>query len=88
MKKTKLGQAASKMTKAQFGAELSSHLRLTKAEIDALFPEENDREELSKLVSEVLQAANENEKKAKLIGNIDAVAGAVVKLLACTVTGV
>ena len=81
MKKSEIGKAASALTREQFSDEISSFTQLTKQQIDALFPTQTDREELGTLVDVVLNAADENERKAKLVGNITKVAGAVVKLL-------
>jgi hypothetical protein len=81
MEKDKIGMLASNATREEFSDELARHIRLTKEEIDALFPSQSDREELATLVGVVLSAADENERKARLIGNIGKVAGAVTKLL-------
>ena len=87
MKKSRVGKAASELTKAQFSQELSSHITLTRAEIDALFPYKSDREELARLIDIVLNTADENQKRAKLISNITKVAGAVVRLVEKKVVG-
>ena len=84
MKKSEIGVEASKLTRAQFSEELSSHVTLSGDQLTDLFPEQTDREELAALIDIVLNAADENERKAKLIGNISKVAGAVVKVLGKT----
>jgi hypothetical protein len=84
MKKSAIGKAASELTKKKFSEEISSHLTLNVDQINALFPKKADREELATLTDIVLNAANENQRKAKLIGNITKVAGAVVKILGKT----
>jgi hypothetical protein len=81
MEKSEIGKAASALTREEFGEEVSSFTQLTKAQIDFLFPTDADREELAMLIDVVLNAANENEKRARLIGSINKIAGAVVKLL-------
>jgi len=87
MRKSKVGQAAAELTKAQFSEELSSFLTLTKSEIDELFPKKSDREELARLVDIVSNTADQNEKKAKLVGDITKVAGAVVRLVEKRIVG-
>jgi hypothetical protein len=81
MEKSEVGKLASETTREEFGDELARHIHLTSDEIDSLFPSQSDREELGTLVGVVLSAAEENERKAKLIANIGKVAGAVTKLL-------
>lgn len=81
MRRTEIGRSASELTRAKFADELSSHVGLTKTEISDLFPTKGDREELAKLVDIVLNSANENQRKAKLINNVSSVAGAAVKML-------
>lgn len=81
MKKTEIGKAASELTKAKFSDEISNHVNLTKSEIDKLFPKQSDRKELAELTDIVLNSANENQRKVKLINNISKVAGTAVKLL-------
>ncbi len=81
MEMTDIGKAAEKLTDAEFSDEISSHVSLTKSEIDKLFPDQSDREELAKLTDIVLNAADENQRKAALISNISNVAGTAVKLL-------
>lgn len=81
MKKSDIGNAASELTRAQFASELSRFLRLSTAEIEALFPTEADREELARLAGIVLSAGTVNQQRAALIDAIPGVAGAVLKLL-------
>lgn len=88
MKKSKIGKAASELTRARFADELSSYTTLSKGEITALFPTQRDREELSELIDIVLNAADDNERRAKLINGIEKVAGAVTTLVQSRVLGV
>jgi hypothetical protein len=81
MNQTDIGSAASRLTDAQFSNEISSFVRLSQTEIDTLFPMQNDKQQLSALVDIVLNAANDNERMAKLVNGIGNVAGAVIKLL-------
>lgn len=81
MKKTDIGRAASELTKEQFGEEISTHVGLTKDEIDRLFQQESDRKELATLLDIVINSADENEQRARLIDNISKVAGTVLRLL-------
>ena len=81
MKKSDIGSAASELTRSQFASELSRYLRLSTAEVEALFPTDADREELARLTSIVLNAGTVNQQRAALISAIPGVAGAVLKLL-------
>jgi hypothetical protein len=81
MQKSDIGEAASTLTQAQFGDEISSHVALTKSEIDTLFPTQQDREQLSQLLNIVLNATIENNRRAQLIQSIGSVASAALKLL-------
>lgn len=81
MKKSDIGTAASDLTKAQFSDEISSFVTLSKAQLDELFPTKTDREELAQLVDVVLNSADDNQRKAKLIAMVGQVGGAAVKLL-------
>lgn len=81
MQKSDIGTAASTLTQAQFGDEISSHVALTKSELDTLFPTQQDRDQLSQLLNIVLNATSDNNRRAQLIQSIGSVAGAVLKLL-------
>lgn len=65
----------------RFAERISSLCRLTDAEVADLFPEQRDKEELVRLMRIVRSAAEGNDEKAKLVGDISNVAGAVLKLL-------
>ncbi len=88
MKQTDIAKAASSLTQSQFSEELSSFLKLTKEEIDQWFPNELDRAELASLVDIVVNAADDNQRKARLIQNIDKLAAVTVKLLQKTAIGI
>ncbi|MFT6899092.1 MAG: hypothetical protein ACJA13_003524 [Paraglaciecola sp.] len=80
-KKSTIGQLASKKTKNEFSAELSSYTQLTKEEINTLFPKKSDREELLNLLEIVNSSTDENERKARIAEKIGKVSGAVVRLV-------
>jgi hypothetical protein len=81
MKKSEIGKLASKATREQFGDEIAKHTRVTADEVTQLFPEPKDREELSRLIDVVVNAADEEDQKARLVQNTSKVSGAVVTLL-------
>ena len=77
-KKSSIGQATSKQTMEEFANELSSHTTFKAKEIEELFPEETDRDELVKLINIVnLHTGNQ----AQLVNDINSVSGAVIKLV-------
>ncbi len=75
-----VGQAASAKTSAQFAHELSALTAFSEAEVTKFFPVQEDAEALKKLIAAVKTATDENDKRAKLIGNIESVARVVTKL--------
>lgn len=79
-KKSNVGILASAATKEEFGDKLSSYTSLTSKEIEDLFPVKSDREELLELIKIVNSSADENTKKAELVGKIGKVSGAVIKI--------
>ena len=79
-KKSNVGILASAATKEEFGDKLSSYTSLTSKEIEDLFPVKSDREELLELIKIVSSSADENTKKAELVGKIGKVSGAVIKI--------
>lgn len=79
-KKSNVGILASAATKEEFGDKLSSYTSLTSKEIEDLFPVKSDREELLELIKIVNSSADENTKKAELVGKIGKVSGAVLKI--------
>ena len=85
MRKSEIGKKAAALTRKQFSDELSSHVGLSGDQIKALFPTKNDRKELAALTDVVLNAADDNERQAKLISGINGLAGATVKLLKETI---
>lgn len=73
---------AGEETDAALASRISSLTRLTDAEVEELFPEAADKEELARLMQIVNSAAADNDKRAQLIGDVSQVAGAVLKLVA------
>ncbi len=79
-KRSKVGELTSAATKKEFAEKLSSYTSLTSKEVEDLFPEKSDREELLELIKVVNSSADENTKKAELIGKIGKLSGAVLKI--------
>ena len=79
-KKSEIGGIASTLTKADFAEKLSSYTMLTSREIEDLFPQKSDREELVELIQIVNSSADENGKKAELVQKIGSVSSVVIKL--------
>jgi hypothetical protein len=86
-KRSKIGVLASAETKKEFGDILSSYTTLTAEETQRLFPKKSDREELMELLKIVNSDADDKEKKAKLVGNISKVSGAVFAIVKKFATG-
>ena len=86
-KKSKIGKKASKKTRQQFAGEIARRTSFTEQELKTLFPKQTDRDELDELLKIVKSATDENKRKARLIKNIDKVAGAVLKVAGKVVAG-
>ena len=86
-KPSPIGEIADAETKQEFADALSRHTSLTAREVQELFPKKADQEELLELLKIVSSAANDNEKKARLIERIGDVAGAVIKITKKVATG-
>ena len=69
-------------TDIELESKISSLTHMNDEDINALFPELADKEKLVQLMKIVNQSASENEKKVRLVNNIEDLAGTVVKLLA------
>lgn len=78
---------ASAKTKEKFADKLSSYTTLTADEIQGLFPEPSDREELIELIKIVNSDASDKEKKAELAEKIGKVSGVVIAIGKKFVTG-
>ena len=76
-----IGKKASEETRKDFAQELSSYSSFTSAELEELFPEETDQEELKNLIKIVNSSTDENEQKADLFNNFQDVGGAVLKIV-------
>jgi len=81
MERSNIGDQAKIQTDTDLSVQLSGIVQLTPAEIKQLFPLANDRQQLADLIHIVTAAATDAEKSARLMGSIDRVAGAVIKLL-------
>ena len=75
-----INQAADE-TDLQLESKISSLTHMKDEDINVLFPEQADKEKLVQLMKIVNEATSENEKKLRLINNIEALAGTTVKLL-------
>jgi hypothetical protein len=78
--KSPIGAAASAKTPAQFAQELAALTNFTEDQIQALFPNQSDAEELKSLIELVQSAADENDKRTKLLNSITSVANVVTKI--------
>ncbi|WP_452226821.1 hypothetical protein [Lacinutrix cladophorae] len=75
-----IGKAASKKANEIFADKISSLTILTSEEIQTLFPEKADRDELEELL-EIINADIEDKiKKQKLVENINKISGAILKI--------
>ena len=79
-KASKVGMLARAETKAAFAERLSSLTSFTSKELKDLFPAKSDRDELEELMKIVKSSSDENAKKAALIGKVNKVAGALIKV--------
>ena len=79
-KKSKIGKRASSATRQQFAQEIARRTSFTEQEVKQLFPKQADRDQLNELMKIVKSAADDNQKKARLINNISKVGGAVLKI--------
>ena len=86
-KPSPIGEIADAATRKEFADALARHTSLTTKEVQDLFPKKADQEELLELLKIVSSAANDNEKKARLIERIGDVAGAVIKITKKVATG-
>lgn len=81
VKKSNIGQIASKRTSQTFSSELSRYTSFTAEEAESLFPEKSDRDELVRLIEIVNSDKGDKEKRDELINNIADVSGVVIKLI-------
>lgn len=63
-------------------SRISSLTRMKDGEIAELFPAQADKEKLVKLMQIVNEATAENQRTARLVDNIQELAGTAIKLLA------
>lgn len=68
-------------TNEELASEISSLTRLKDNEINKLAPAKQDKERLLQLLEIVNSATSENEKAAKLKGNIESLAATAIKLV-------
>ena len=73
--------AAATETSERLASKVSSLTRLTDAEVKELFPHPADVQHLKHLMEIVHSAENANVKRARLISNVDSLAGAALTLL-------
>lgn len=81
-KRSPVGALASADTRTQFADTLSSYTTLTAEQAANLFPTKADRDELVALLSAVRSATNDNQRRTRVIEQIESFAGAVVKIVA------
>jgi len=75
-------EEAADETDAQLASQISSLTRMMDEEIQRLFPNTTDKKKLVKLIQIVNQSTDENQRTARLIDNIQELAGTAIKLLA------
>ncbi len=78
----KILDEAQELTNKELDSRISSLIKLTDAEINAICPAKADKETLVKLISIVKGGTSENNKKKQLIENIETFAGMIVRVLA------
>ena len=86
-KKSNIGQIASKRTTEAFYKEFSRFTSFTPEEAERLFPEQSDRDELTRLIEIVNSDKEDKEKQKELIDDITNVSGVVIKLVKKVTTG-
>ncbi len=77
----KILDQAEDLTNRELDAKISSLVRLTDADLRAIFPKQKDKTRLVELMQVVRSAAAENIKEKKIIEGIASYAGTIVKLL-------
>lgn len=73
---------AEEMTDNKLKSRISSLTRMRDAEIEELFPAKGDKEKLVKLMRIVNESTADNQRTARLVDNIQELAGTAIKLLA------
>jgi hypothetical protein len=84
MQQSNIGRAASLATQSELSDDLLNFTCFSKDEMETLFPAQSDKTEFNKLIEIVAKATDDNDRKTKIIGNINDIAGAVSKLLVKT----
>ena len=74
-------EKSASMTDAELASQISSLTTLKDSEINAMFPEKPDKQNLLQLLAIVNAATDENNKTAQLINNINTFAGTVIRLV-------
>ncbi len=82
-----IGALAKAETRKEFADELAKYTSLNAQEMQSLFPQKADQDELIALLEIVHGATSDNEKKAQLVERIGNVAGAIVKITKRFATG-
>jgi Lon protease-like protein len=77
----KIAEQSRQKTNAELADELSRLTPLTEAQLTAMLPTKQDKENLARLMAIVKGSTDQNKKVAQLKSNIDEVGGVVVKLL-------
>lgn len=71
---------AEKQTNEKFKDQIAALTKLSPEDIDKLAPTANDKDQLLKLMQIVRSTANDNDKKAAILANIEAFAGIVLTI--------
>jgi CRISPR/Cas system-associated protein Cas5 (RAMP superfamily) len=72
---------SARLTNEKLASQISKLKQFTTDDIDSLFPQQVDKENLQKLLDIMNEATDENEKIIKLKMNIEKLAGTAVKLI-------
>ena len=74
-------QQAADMTDVELASQISSLTSLNNSQINQLFPAKSDKQNLLKLLDIVNSGTDDNNKITRLAGNIESLAGTVIKLV-------
>jgi len=82
-----IGEAAKAATDKEFADALAKYTKLDATEAQKLFPTKQDQKEITDLLKIVGEAADDNERKAKIIARVSDVAGALITITKKFTTG-
>ncbi len=77
----KIAEESRQKTNAELAEDLARLTPMSEDKLAKLLPTKQDKERLARLMAIVTASTSQNQKVAKLKGNIDELGGVVVKLL-------